>query len=251
MSSTSPSERPRLVSDTLTRREESDNAAKILQQARTNGGVSRTASQTSKAGLDRKTSSSSYSKSGLDRKVSSGSYAARSPEPAAPPPYSPSSGTSAVGKKAPPPPPPLKPKPGVAPKQYCTAIFDYEAQVRLASRRSVLIVRPKVISLSVPVTGSRSSNVPILPRIGGLDALTVGRGSSLATTRRLIRLLGSAHKLKYSTGNFFYATQTDKTYWIGPSTKVQYIVHLCSRLENPTSLYMSMRPQKFSRTVQV
>lgn len=109
-----------------------DPSAKILQQARANGGVSRTASHSSKVDLDRK---SSYSKGGLDRKVSSGSYAGRSPEPAAPPPYSPSSGASVVGKKAPPPPPPLKPKPGAAPKQYCTAIFDYEAQVSRDIRR--------------------------------------------------------------------------------------------------------------------
>lgn len=72
------------------------------------------------------------SKTGLDRKESVGSYG-RTPAAAAaaPPPYSAASSTAAAGvagKKAPPPPPPLKPKPGAA-VQYCTAIFDYEAQV--------------------------------------------------------------------------------------------------------------------------
>ncbi|BEJ16375.1 hypothetical protein CspHIS471_0509800 [Cutaneotrichosporon sp. HIS471] len=91
--------------------------AKMLQQHRIVSGTSTPGRPGSKAGLDRKTSSgSSYSRTNV----------------AAPPPYSaaPASSTSsfAAGKKAPPPPPALKPKPGTPPKQYCTAIFDYEAQ---------------------------------------------------------------------------------------------------------------------------
>jgi amphiphysin len=92
----------------------------MLQQHRTASGSStpaRAGSIASKAGLDRKTSSaSSYGRTGA----------------AAPPPYSAATSAStssfASGKKAPPPPPPLKPKPGAPPKQFCTAIFDYEAQ---------------------------------------------------------------------------------------------------------------------------
>lgn len=163
MSFTSLSARPRLVSSACLHA--ANESAKILQQARVNGGVSRTASHSSKADLDRKASSSSYSKGGLDRKVSSGSYG-RSPEPAAPPPYSPSSGASVIGKKAPPPPPPLKPKPGAAPKQYCTAIFDYEAQVSNGSLRFADI-RPRETSHSVLVTGSRSLSARIRLRTGG------------------------------------------------------------------------------------
>ncbi|TXT09003.1 hypothetical protein VHUM_02477 [Vanrija humicola] len=84
--------------------------AKLLQQSRGTPASSRTVSSSSKADLARKESSA-------------GSYASRNVS--APPPYS---ASSTVGKKAPPPPPPLKPKPGAAPKVYCTAIFDYEAQ---------------------------------------------------------------------------------------------------------------------------
>jgi amphiphysin len=102
----------------ITKRTQS--TAKMLQQHRTASGSStpaRAGSIASKAGLDRKTSSaSSYGRTGA----------------AAPPPYSAATSAStssfASGKKAPPPPPPLKPKPGAPPKQFCTAIFDYEAQ---------------------------------------------------------------------------------------------------------------------------
>lgn len=67
------------------------------------------------------------SKSSLDRKDSYQSKVGGTS--AAPPPYTPSAAAAGViGKKAPPPPPPLKPKPSLVQKQYCTAIFDYEAQ---------------------------------------------------------------------------------------------------------------------------
>ncbi|GMK55211.1 hypothetical protein CspeluHIS016_0202670 [Cutaneotrichosporon spelunceum] len=100
----------------ITKRTQS--TAKMLQQHRVASG---TASSTTKAGLDRKTSSGS-------------SYARPGAAAAAPPPYSAASSAAALslvaGKKAPPPPPPLKPKPGSPPRQFCTAIFDYEAQAQ-------------------------------------------------------------------------------------------------------------------------
>lgn len=86
----------------------------MLQQSRIASGGSRTG-PSAKAGLDRKTSVAS----------------SRSNNATAPPPYSaaPAGKMDLAGKKAPPPPPPLKPKPGAAPTVFCTAIFDYEAQV--------------------------------------------------------------------------------------------------------------------------
>lgn len=90
------------------------------------GGSTRSGSLSSKPSLS--------SKAGLARTESSASRTV-----AAPPPYS--AASSIAGKKAPPPPPPLKPKPGLAAKVYCTAIFDYEAQVSSAESSEWLITK--------------------------------------------------------------------------------------------------------------
>lgn len=74
-------------------------------------------------------------KTGLDRQSSfasrKASEAGASPVRGAPPPaYTSSPSSGDIKKKAPPPPPPLKAKPSYgAAKVYCTAIFDFEAQV--------------------------------------------------------------------------------------------------------------------------
>lgn len=84
---------------------------------------------------------------------------------AAPPPYTstPSSQSLAtqgsIKKKAPPPPPPLKPKPSYG-ATYATAIFDFEAQVRL-----------------VPLFLSRSPSLLLLSEIEtGTDTLSQAEG---------------------------------------------------------------------------
>lgn len=137
------------------------------------------------------------SKVGLDRKESSGSAYGRTSAAAAPPPYSAATSPGGVspiaGKKAPPPPPPIKPKPGAPPKQYCTAIFDYEAQVSHRGRTIAfhtersLTYRPRAISPSVRETASRSSSVPIRRTTGGLARLMAARVSSPVTTPRWTR----------------------------------------------------------------
>lgn len=107
-----------------------DSQAKLLQQNRIASGGSAAATRTP----------SMSSKASLDRKESTGAYGRTAAvAAAAPPPYS--AGTSpaasaVAGKKAPPPPPPLKPRPVAT--QYCTAIFDYEAQVSTAPHSSEL-----------------------------------------------------------------------------------------------------------------
>jgi amphiphysin len=89
-------------------------------------GPVRASSMSSKASLDRTSSIAS-------RKASEAYGGAAGPSSrtvAAPPPYTSTPSTDSIKKKAPPPPPPLKPKPSFGPaKVYCTALYDYEAQV--------------------------------------------------------------------------------------------------------------------------
>lgn len=99
----------------------------MLQTHRQSSGSSRSPSITSKtSGLGRAPSASYASKKEAE------AYGAAPPTRtlAAPPPYTSTASTDSIKKKAPPPPPPLKPKPSYGtPKVYCTAIFDFEAQV--------------------------------------------------------------------------------------------------------------------------
>jgi amphiphysin len=99
----------------------------MLQTHRQSSGSSRSPSITSKtSGLGRAPSASYASKKETE------AYGAAPPSRtlAAPPPYTSTASTDSIKKKAPPPPPPLKPKPSFGtPKVYCTAIFDFEAQV--------------------------------------------------------------------------------------------------------------------------
>lgn len=54
--------------------------------------------------------------------------------PAPPPPYSAASNDAGAATKRPPPPPPLKPKPKPEPVvEYVTALYDFDAQVRIYS----------------------------------------------------------------------------------------------------------------------
>ncbi|EPQ28487.1 uncharacterized protein PFL1_03790 [Pseudozyma flocculosa PF-1] len=76
------------------------------------------------------TSSSTVSSPASASRASMGAAAAAAP----PPSYSPASpgsttaaASSAAAGKRPPPPPPLKPKPGMAPKDYVVALYDYTA----------------------------------------------------------------------------------------------------------------------------
>ena len=87
------------------------------------GSPSRTVSHASRPSIDRK-ESASYSPK---RTESVTGYSPRTV--AAPPPYTTTNSSSSITKKAPPPPPPLKPKPSYNAVKYCTAVFDFEAQV--------------------------------------------------------------------------------------------------------------------------
>lgn len=106
--------------------------AKMLQthrQASGSGTIGRQSSLASRtSGLDRKTSVAGSFDS---KKAEATSYAPPSRTVAAPPPYTSTPSSASITKKAPPPPPPLKPKPSYNSAQYATALFDYEAQVRL------------------------------------------------------------------------------------------------------------------------
>ncbi|EPQ61224.1 BAR-domain-containing protein [Gloeophyllum trabeum ATCC 11539] len=110
--------------------------SKLVQQNRTNGGLS-----PSPSSLNRSASATSTA-SGASRSVSGAGYKKAPPPPPggkaaepAPPPYSPpangaAAAAAAAAKRAPPPPPPpLKPKPKAEPPvQYVVALYDFEAQ---------------------------------------------------------------------------------------------------------------------------
>jgi hypothetical protein len=147
----------------------------MIQQARIASGTNPRTGTKDKAGLDRKSS-----------------LPTTRTEAAAPPPYSAAAGAGKVGlagKKAPPPPPPLKPKSGAAPKVFCTAIFDYEAQVRIPYSSKLFALpltksRPRATSRSALATVSRLWSALTLPRTGGPARSTVARVSSPATILR-------------------------------------------------------------------
>ncbi len=133
---------------------------------------SRTISHSSKPSLDRKDSVP------LAAKASPG-FTPRTV--AAPPPYTSNASSSSITKKGPPPPPPLKPKPSYNAIKYCTAIFDFEAQVSSARLSALLCAdrsRPKGTCLSALAIGSRLLNSRRARMTGGPAGWTGGRASS-------------------------------------------------------------------------
>ncbi len=112
--------------------------AKLLQEHRQSSGSytspSRTMSHSSKPSIDRKESASYGSPKKADTAIG---YAPGTV--AAPPPYTSTASSPSITKKAPPP-PPLKPKPSYNAAKYCTAIFDFEAQVSPAMKIRLLNV---------------------------------------------------------------------------------------------------------------
>ncbi len=115
--------------------------------------------QTSGSTVSPSRTASIGSKPSLARKESSASSAYTPRAVAAPPPYQPSTATSAtspITKKAPPPPPPLKPKPSYGAK-YCTAIFDFDAQVSF-HLLSFWIIFTSFIPIIVSLRNTKSTN---------------------------------------------------------------------------------------------
>jgi len=102
--------------------------AKFLASARAASGTAapavapsrRTPSMSSAPTLGRKDS--------LAVKQAEAAYTSPQRTLAAPPPYTSANSSASITKKGPPPPPPLKAKPSFNQAQYCTAIFDFEAQ---------------------------------------------------------------------------------------------------------------------------
>ena len=157
--------------------------AKLLQTHRQSLGASstpsRTVSHSSKPSFDRKESASYSSPKSTETATA---YAPRIV--AAPPPYTTTQSSASITKKAPPPPPPLKPKPSYNAVKYCTAIFDFEAQVSLCfhkvrSNPGADSYRPTEISRLLLATGSRSLSSPRALMIGGPVDWMDGRVFSL------------------------------------------------------------------------
>ncbi|TFK47948.1 BAR-domain-containing protein [Heliocybe sulcata] len=112
--------------------------SKMVQQARSNGGLSPSSSALGRSASATSSGSSASRTMPPSRAASSVGYKKAPPPPPgakaaaepAPPPYSPpASAAAAAAKRAPPPPLPLKPKPKVEPPvQYVVALYDFEAQ---------------------------------------------------------------------------------------------------------------------------
>jgi len=105
--------------------------SKLVQAQRANTGLGVGRAPSSSSAASRSPSASSFTKKAPPPPPSSSSFIKKAPPPPPtsssppPPPYSgPSSAAAAAITKKAPPPPPLKPKP----KQYVTALYDFEAQ---------------------------------------------------------------------------------------------------------------------------
>lgn len=114
-------------------------SAKLVQSRRAEGGAPSTLGRTpSAATTSSAASGASRSMPPSSRGPAPPSFVKKAPPPppgqqaAPPPPYSASSnGVNTAATKRPPPPPPLKPKPEPV-VEYVTALYDFDAQVRIA-----------------------------------------------------------------------------------------------------------------------